>query len=142
MTTGYILEQSEVGFLNYLSGSLGFTDFNYYRGMDDATKETPCVVVQATNADEDFPGSGIWHVMVKTYFIYPCDGSGSINTRNSKYLTFTEKLYDNTNITSSLSVSASNLCVIDVYGRGLANSIQQDHWVGENELELIATYKA
>jgi hypothetical protein len=139
--TGYILEQCENGLLNYLSGSFADTDFTYYKGMDAENKETPCVVVQATSCDEDFIGSGVWHVGIRTYFIYPYVDSSSLDTRNTKYNSFTEKLYHSMSL-ADVTGSTSNLSLLDIYGKGIANSIQQDHWVSENELEFVAVYKA
>jgi hypothetical protein len=138
--TGYILEQCEAGLLNYLSSSMADPEFTYYTGMDIQEKLTPCVVVQATTADEDFIGSGVWHVGMRTYFIYPYEASGSLETRNTKYTNFTEKLYHSMSL-ADVTGSTSHLNLLDVFGKGVANSVQQNHWVGENELEFVATYQ-
>lgn len=139
--TGYVLEQCENGLINYLSSSLADPTLTYYKGMDTNNKETPCVVVQATNGDEDFIGSGVWHVGMRAYFIYPYVDSSSLETRNTKYNTFTEKLYHSMSL-ADVTGSTSNLSLLDIFGRGIANSVQQDHWVSENELEFVAVYTA
>lgn len=140
MNSAYILEESETALFNYLSSSIADTAFHYYKGLDTADKQTPAVIVQALNADEDFPGGGVWHVGIRTYFIYPSTDSASLETRNGKYNTFTDKLYQSMSL-EQLTSSVSHLFVYDIYGKGIANTVQQDHWVSENELEFVAVYK-
>lgn len=136
---GYILERAENALATHLSTSFADTTFQYYTGMDNGDKVTPCVTVQAVSADEEFLGSGVWHVAMKVYFIYPFEDSGSLLTRNTLYGNFVSHLYD-TNLATSMSVSA-NIAVYDVYGKGQANSVQQNHWIGEHELDVVAVYK-
>jgi hypothetical protein len=137
----YILEECETALLNYLSSSIADPDFSYYKGMDTMSeKETPSIIVQATQCDEDFIGSGVWHVGIRTYFVYPFEGSGSLDTRHGKYQTFTEKLYVSMSL-AAVTSSVSHLNLYDIYGKGIANSVQQDHWVSENEFEFVAVYK-
>jgi len=140
MNSAYILEECESGLINYLSSSLADPDFSYYKGMDTGEKQTPSIVVQATQADEDFLGSGIWHVGIRTYFIYPYVDSGSLETRHLKYNQFTDKLYNSMSF-ADITGSVSHLSLYEVYGKGISNSIQQDHWVSENEFEFVAVYK-
>lgn len=140
MADGYILERSEIALNTYLSNSFANSSFGYYTGMDTSDKITPCITSQAISADEDFYGSGVYHVSLRVYFIYPFEDSSSLQTRNTTYNTFCQTLYDNTNLISQMT--ASNLSVYDIFGKGHANSVQQNHWVSEHELELIAAYTA
>ena len=143
MNSAYIVEESETGLYNYISSSIADTSLHYYKGMNTEDKQTPSIIIQGVNADEDFVGSGIWHVGIRTYFIYPStDSTGSLETRNGKYHTFVDKLYSGSMSPELITGSVSHLFIYDIYSKGISNSIQQDHWISENELEFVAVYKA
>lgn len=142
--SSYILEKTEAAITTYLaSSSLSGSISNFYASNNSiADKESPAVIVECNSGDEDFLGSGIYHIMTRIYYIYPHEHTGSLSTKNSSYDVFTQVLYDNDNLIANITGSVSNLNIFDIFGKGIGNSIQDNHWVSEHVLEVVASYTA
>lgn len=137
---GYILEQVERGFTSYLaSSSLSSSVPHFYQGNSSTeTKESPAVIVQAASMEEDFYGSGIWHVDTRVFFIYPYETTGSADTRNAIEETLSSTLFTGS-LGDSIATGSGKLAIYDIFSRGTNISIQDNHWVSEYAFEVIAT---
>lgn len=140
----YILERIEEGFTNYLSNSsLSASIQNYYQFQNStANKESPCIVVQSNFAQEDFFGSGIYHCDTRITFVYPFEDTGSLLTdKNTAYSIFSEVLFNNTSsLFSDITGSTSNLYIYDIFGNGINNRIEENHFISEVSFDVVAGY--
>lgn len=112
-------------------------DCTVYTGLDGEEKEAPAIICSSTNAQEDFPFSGIWHVRTDiTVKENAYDTSGSLGILSDaifeRFLTVD---------TGSLSTRVPNYSVIDVIADACDNSVEGDIWKQTLSLDVICSLK-
>lgn len=111
-------------------------DVNIYNGMDDEGKAAPAIICGATDAQQEFPESGIWRVATQ---IITKEIAADTGKSSSLADTIFERFSTVTN--EQLSGSVEGYSVLDIQLMGYQNTVVEDTWVQTLSLEIVGSLK-